>query len=338
MAEQKISSFAETTTLADGDQLTAVKSGVNVKILWSNIKAYFALLTGNNTLSGNNTYSGTNTFSHASTPILTDKIAERTAAAGVTIDSVLLKDGMATVAGTAASNGQIGYASNQFQAYRNGSLKNFLMDGDSSTRTVTARSSNTILAAADKGTVFICTSTFTQTVTAAATLGSGWYCYLRNDGSGVITIDPNSSETVNGATTITLPPGLSCILVCDGSNFKTIGLAQFSKNYDSSDQTITSAGALTLAHGLGVKPKLIQYILKCTSGNLGYSVGDEYDIGCGNSQNSVNTGLSSVIDATNINLRYGSAAAAFCLLNKGTGAGVSNIVNSSWVLIVRAWA
>jgi hypothetical protein len=42
------------------------------------------------------------------------------------------------------------------------------------------RTSDTILAAADNGTLIDVTSgTFTQTFTAAATLGSGWYCYYR---------------------------------------------------------------------------------------------------------------------------------------------------------------
>lgn len=67
--------------------------------------------------SGNNTLTGTNTFSHATIPIKTDIIAERTAAAGVTIDSVLLKDGMATLAGTPTVTGQLGYASNLFRAH-----------------------------------------------------------------------------------------------------------------------------------------------------------------------------------------------------------------------------
>lgn len=84
----------------------------------------------NNTFTGNNTFSGTTTMG-AVNGMQTDTILEKTAGAGVTADSVLLKDGMVTVAGTAAVNGQIGYASNQFQGYRNGALKNFLMAGDS---------------------------------------------------------------------------------------------------------------------------------------------------------------------------------------------------------------
>src|SRR5262245_39370540 len=46
-----------------------------------------------------------------------------------------------------------------------------------------ARSSNTIIAAADFQKTFVCTSTFTQTLTASATLGDGFMCRIRNDGT-----------------------------------------------------------------------------------------------------------------------------------------------------------
>ena len=89
-----------------------------------------------------------------------------------------------------------------------------------------ARSSNTIIAAGDFGKTFVCTSTFTQTLTAAVTLGDGFICRIRNDGTGIITIDPNGGETIDGATLIELLPGDSCTLFCDGSNWKTIGRVQ----------------------------------------------------------------------------------------------------------------
>ena len=72
----------------------------------------------------------------------------------------------------------------------------------SSFLTYSSRVSNTILAAADRGTLIDVTSgSFTQTFTAAATLGSGWYCTYRNSGSGTVTLDPNASETIGGAAT-----------------------------------------------------------------------------------------------------------------------------------------
>jgi len=48
--------------------------------------------SGNNTFSGTNTHSGTETFSNAA-GVTTNTITERTAASGVTIDGMLVKDG-----------------------------------------------------------------------------------------------------------------------------------------------------------------------------------------------------------------------------------------------------
>ena len=88
-----------------------------------------------------------------------------------------------------------------------------------------ARTSNTILAAADQGTLIDVTSgTFTQTFTAAATLGNGWFCWYRNAGTGVVTLNPNSSETINGAETFVLEAGRCWLLQCDGSGFNTLDL------------------------------------------------------------------------------------------------------------------
>ena len=91
---------------------------------------------------------------------------------------------------------------------------------------VVSRSSNTILGLSDIGKTFVATSTFTQTLTAAATLGDGWYVFYRNDGAGVITIDPNASETIDGATTIVLGPGDACRIACNGTLFKTQALVR----------------------------------------------------------------------------------------------------------------
>jgi len=90
-----------------------------------------------------------------------------------------------------------------------------------------SRSSNTILGTANLDCTIVATGTFTQTFTAAATLSDGWRCWYRNDGSGIITLDPNASETIDGGTTLALHPGQACAIFCDGSNFKTVGLARF---------------------------------------------------------------------------------------------------------------
>lgn len=84
------------------------------------------------------------------------------------------------------------------------------------------RTSNTILGVADNGTLIDVTSgSFTQTFTAAATLGNGWWCMYRNIGTGGITLDPNASETIDGVTSGLIVPGDMYTIFCDGSGFVT---------------------------------------------------------------------------------------------------------------------
>jgi hypothetical protein len=90
-------------------------------------------------------------------------------------------------------------------------------------RSPVARSSNTILGAADIGQLIVATGTFTQTLTAAATLGPGWWIPYRNDGAGVVTFDPNGAELIDGATTLELQAGQTAVIFCDGIGFKTVG-------------------------------------------------------------------------------------------------------------------
>lgn len=79
--------------------------------------------------------------------------------------------------------------------------------------------------ASDNGSIINCTSgTFTVSLTAAATLGSGFTCWVWNTGTGVITIDPNSTETVDGVdptTEFKLTQGTGVQIVCTGTAWLT---------------------------------------------------------------------------------------------------------------------
>lgn len=87
-----------------------------------------------------------------------------------------------------------------------------------------ARTSNTQLGVADSGTLIDFTAnTFSQTIAAAGGLGAGWFVYLRNSGTGVITLDPNASELVDGLTTIKIYPGEAFTVTTDGTAFYSIG-------------------------------------------------------------------------------------------------------------------
>jgi hypothetical protein len=106
------------------------------------------------------------------------------------------------------------------------------------------RTSNTILGVDERGNLIDITSgTFTQTFTAAATLGDGWYCYIRNSGSGDITLDPDSSETIDGVSSYIMYPGECRLVQCDGSTgFTSVILAPFFKTFTSSGNFEKPAG------------------------------------------------------------------------------------------------
>lgn len=76
----------------------------------------------------------------------------------------------------------------------------------------------------DRGKLIDATSgTWTLSLTAAATFGDNFWFAVRNSGSGTITIDPNSTEQIDGATTITLAQNETAFVICNGTAFKTLG-------------------------------------------------------------------------------------------------------------------
>ena len=108
---------------------------------------------------------------------------------------------------------------------------------------VATRTSNTALGLADNGYYFDITSgTFTQTFVAAATLGAGWWVYIGNSGTGNLTLDPNSSETIDGLTSFIMYPKEVRLLMCNGTSFKSVVINTFAL-------TLTSTTSITLPPG-----------------------------------------------------------------------------------------
>lgn len=104
-----------------------------------------------------------------------------------------------------------------------------------------ARTSNTVLAAADQGKLIDITSgTFTQTFDAVATLGDGWWCYLRNSGTGDITLDPSGAELIDGVASLVMYPGAVRLVQCDGLTLRTVASTQ---TYELISTTNASAAA-----------------------------------------------------------------------------------------------
>jgi len=114
-----------------------------------------------------------------------------------------------------------------------------------------ARTANTILAAADNSTLIDITSgTFSQTFTAAATLGSGWFCYIRNSGTGDITLDPNASELIDGLTSYMMYGGETRLVQCTGTAFTSVVLSPFYRAF-------TASGTFTKPPGYNIFSTLV---------------------------------------------------------------------------------
>jgi hypothetical protein len=58
-----------------------------------------------------------------------------------------------------------------------------------------------------------------------ATVGSDWFCYIKNSGTGILTFTPVSG-TVDGAANKTFNPNDSAIMVTDGTNWFSMGFGQ----------------------------------------------------------------------------------------------------------------
>jgi hypothetical protein len=133
--------------------------------------------------------------------------------------------------------------------------------------TRSARTANTILGAADSGTLIEYTAnTFTQTITAAATLGAGWFVYLKNSGTGLITLDPDGAETIDGDATRIIGINGWLVLQCDGSNFNIVAQSDYKRTLLSIN-TLSATSILELDTVAGYEDFEIEFIAVRPSGS-----------------------------------------------------------------------
>lgn len=132
--------------------------------------------------------------------------------------------------------------------------------GGGSTVTFNNRTAAYTVVAGDLGKVINCTSgTFIVSLTAAATLGSGFNCWVWNNSTttaDTITIDPNLSETIDGETTLVLRPGEGTQIICDGTNWQTgskKSMRLYAENHrsTSSEARPVASGQDSVAIGAG---------------------------------------------------------------------------------------
>ena len=95
------------------------------------------------------------------------------------------------------------------------------------------------------------TATATLNLTAAATLAADWHLTVFANG-GVVTVDPNGSELINGATTLTIANGDAAYIICTGTAFKAVTLPSVASVQRNSGELYRGyLSGLTLSNSAG---------------------------------------------------------------------------------------
>jgi hypothetical protein len=66
----------------------------------------------------------------------------------------------------------------------------------------------------------------TLTLPNNTTIPAGWFCAVKNSGTGGWTVSVSGGFTIDGNANLVLTPEQSCFLIFDGTNFYTLGLGQ----------------------------------------------------------------------------------------------------------------
>lgn len=133
------------------------------------------------------------------------------------------------------------------------------LDNFEQNASVVNRATDSIFVPGDVGKFIKYTGTLTQTFSSVAALKTDWFVYVKNAGTGFITLDPYGSETINvegnDVTTWELWPQESGILICNGTGFDFIRYAKgvMTKNITP----ITSVSFAIGANGLVSRNNLL---------------------------------------------------------------------------------
>lgn len=177
----------------------------------------------------------------------------------------------------------------------------------------------------------------TLTMPSASTVGAGWFCMIRNGGTGILTIAVTGSNTIDGASSQQLQLTESLVIVSDGTNWNTFGYGrsntfaytQLSLSVTGGTLTLSSAqaantiqlyaGALT-SNQIVVVPSTVQLysITNTTTGSFTFTVKTAVSGGASVTV-AQNTSLIVVCDGTNVYNSASGSSSSITSLTVGNG-------------------
>ena len=91
----------------------------------------------------------------------------------------------------------------------------------------------------------------TITLPSAATAGANWFCMIRNNGSGILTLTPVGTDTIDGNANQQLQLTESLVLVSSGSGWNTFGYGRSNSFAYTQLSLVVTGGTTTLTSAQG---------------------------------------------------------------------------------------
>ncbi len=113
---------------------------------------------------------------------------------------------------------------------------------------VVFESTNFNLNSTYRNNLIVTTASLTASLFSAVSAGEGFLFSIQNSSDGVLTIDPDGSETINGAATLAIPSDGGTSVVSDGTNWQIISavtVTSFGDNTLTGDNTFTGTSDFT---------------------------------------------------------------------------------------------
>jgi hypothetical protein len=161
---------------------------------------------------------------------------------------------------------------------------------------------------------------------ATATLANG-LTFTASDAGNDVSISAHGEAN----TSINLVPAGTGTVKINGTTINEAGV-----DFESDGTDVPAADTVfTIPHGLGAIPKQVWGVLECTTGDLGYSIGDEVNIANLHTQSTFE-GMTISADATNIYVVEGATSGPLIQRKDAPIGNPVAITKSSWAIVVRA--